>query len=152
MSLADAVLDEQWIQKRKPLWAALAELWLDTELSADDLERIARVMAESGLTIEQLRRVYLFEVAPVVYRNLLSMAGEWMLFDEEWLSERILHNLRNRPRRTRFWSWFPLTRRLMVYATERHWTKLVELVKGYRTDHRGHPTTQSGRTASREAN
>ncbi len=136
------MLDEQQIQNRKPLWAALSDLWLYTELSADDLEHIARVMAESGLTIAELRRVYLVEVAPVVYGNLLSVAGEWMLFDEEWLSDRILHNLRNRPRRTRFWSWFPLTRCLLTYATERHWKKLVELVDGIRNESRSQPTSR----------
>jgi hypothetical protein len=36
---------------------ALSELWLDTELKSDDLEHIARVMADSGLSLEELRRV-----------------------------------------------------------------------------------------------
>jgi ornithine carbamoyltransferase len=103
------MLDEEQIQKRRPLWVALSELWLDTELSAEDLERIARVMADSDLSIEELRRVYCVEVAPVVSPNLLIVAGEWVGFDEEWLSSRIASNLRDRARRTRFWSWFPLT-------------------------------------------
>jgi hypothetical protein len=77
--------DEREIQERRPLWVALSELWLDTELSAEDLERIARVMADSGLAIDQLREVYLVEVAPVVSANLLQVAGEWAGFDEEWL-------------------------------------------------------------------
>ena len=130
------MLDEQHIQKRRPVWVALSELWLDTELSTEDLERIARVMAESGLGIDELREIYLVEVAPVVSPNLLSVAGEWAGFDEEWLCSQIIHNLRHRPRRTRFWSWFPLTRGPMLYASERHWTKLVELVRGYRNDSR----------------
>ncbi|MFN0127374.1 MAG: hypothetical protein ACKV19_11885 [Verrucomicrobiales bacterium] len=122
------MLDEPQIQKRRPLWVALSELWLDTELSTEDLERIARVMADSGLTIEELRQVYLVEVAPVVSPNLFSVAGEWAGWDEEWLCSGIVHNLRDRPRATKFLSWFPLTRRPMLYATERHWKKLVELV------------------------
>ena len=126
------MLDEQQIQKRRSVWVALSELWLDTELSAEDLERIARVLAGSDLTIAQLRQVYLVEVAPVVSTNLLTVAGEWAGFDEEWLCSQILRNLRDRPRCTRLWSWFPLTRRLMLYATERHWTRLVKLVQSYR--------------------
>lgn len=126
--------DESQIQKRRPVWMALSELWLDTELSTMDLERIAHVMAASRLSIEELRQVYLVEVAPVVSPNLLSVAGVWAGFDEEWLCSQIIRNLRDRPRRTRFWAWFPLTRRLMVYATERHWTKLVELVLRFRDD------------------
>ncbi len=130
------MLDEQQIQKRRPVWVALSELWLDTELSTADLERIARVMADSGLTIDELRQIYLVEVAPAVSRNLLNVAGEWAGFDEDWLCSQIVRNLRDRPRRTRFWSWFPLTRGPMLYATERHWTTLVEFVHRYRDDNR----------------
>jgi hypothetical protein len=126
------ILDEQWIQRRRPLWTALSQLWLDTELSAADLERIARTMADSGLTIEELRQVYLVEVAPVVSPNLHSVAGEWAGFDEAWLCDQIIRNLRDRPRRTRFRAWFPLTRRAMVYATEEDWKTLVELVRRIR--------------------
>ena len=126
------MLDQQQIEQRRPLWIALSELWLDTELSSVDLERIARVMADSALTIEELRDVYLLEVAPVVSPNLLTVAGEWAGFDEEWLCSRIVSNLRDRPRLTRFWSWFPLTRRAMTYATRNHWRRLVELVGQYR--------------------
>jgi hypothetical protein len=128
------MLDEPWIQRRRPLWMALSELWLDTELSDADLERIARTMADSGLTIEELRQVYLVEVAPVASANLLTVAGEWEGFDEEWLCSGIVRNLRERPRRTRFWTWFPLTRRLMLFATEEHWKTLVELVRRFRED------------------
>jgi hypothetical protein len=84
------------------------------------------------LTIEALREVYLVEVAPVVSANLLATAGEWAGFDEEWLCSRIVSNLRDRPRLTRFWSWFPPTRRAMTYATEDHWRRLVDLVGQYR--------------------
>jgi hypothetical protein len=131
------MLDEQQIQKRRPLWVALSELWLDTELSGEELERIARIMADSDLNIEQLRRVYLVEVAPVVSSNLVAIAGEWSGFDEQWLCSQIVSNLRDRPRRTRFWSWFPLTRGPMLYATERHWARLVELVQRFRDGHLG---------------
>ena len=130
------MLDEQQIQKRRPVWVALSELWLDTELSTEDLERIARIMADSGLTIQELRQVYLVEVAPVVSPNLLTVTGEWAGFDEEWLCSQIIRNLRDRPRRTRIWAWFPLTRGPMLYATERHWTRLVEFVQRYRDDNR----------------
>jgi hypothetical protein len=57
------------IERRKAVWAALAELWLDTELTPDDLERIAGVMKRSGYSVSQLREIYLFEVAPVERQN-----------------------------------------------------------------------------------
>jgi len=82
------MFDEQRFQKRQPIWAALSDLWLDTELTDLDLERIARVMADSGFSIEALREIYLIEVAPVVSPNLLyllSIADVWTGFDERWL-------------------------------------------------------------------
>jgi hypothetical protein len=130
------MLDDEQLRKRKPLWVALSELWLDTELSTEDLERIAHVMADSELTLDELRQVYVEEVAPVVSPNLLTIAGEWVGFDEAWLCSNITSNLRDRPRSTKFWSWFPLTRGPMLYATERHWRKLIELVRKYRADNR----------------
>lgn len=126
------MLDEQKIAVPRPVWIALSELWLDTELSPEDLRRIAGVMADSGLGLEELERVCLLEVAPVVSSNLLSMAGVWAGFDEEWLSTQILRNLRERPLRTKFLTWFPVTRRVMLYATRQHWKQLVALVRQLR--------------------
>ena len=114
------------------MWLALSELWLDTELERPDLERIARVMSDSGLSDAELREAYLLEVAPVVYLNLWSVAGEWAGFDEEWLCSAILRNRRERPRRIRWKAWFWPTRRAMTYATEGHWTELLRLVRSCR--------------------
>src|ERR1700682_5412039 len=36
--------------------------------------------------------------------------------------------------RTRFWSWFPLTRRSMICLTERHWTRLIQVFHRYRQE------------------
>ena len=79
------MIDDAEIDRRKPVWAALSELWLDTELAEDDLRRIAGVMKASGYPIGVLRHIYLYEVAPVVFPNLLVVAGEWAEFDHEWL-------------------------------------------------------------------
>jgi hypothetical protein len=126
------MLSDQQIQERRPLWAALSELWLDTELTAEDLEHIARVMADSGLSLEELRHVHLDEVAPVVSINLLSVAGAWAGFDEEWLCSRIVRNLRERPLRTKFWARFPITRWWRASANAEHWATLVERVQRLR--------------------
>jgi hypothetical protein len=77
--------DETWIAQRQPLWVALSELFLDTELTPADRERIAQVMTDSGLSLRELRTVYAREVAPVVSANLCTVAGVWRGFDEAWL-------------------------------------------------------------------
>jgi hypothetical protein len=109
-----ATLNQDQIERRKPIWLTLSELWLDTELQDEDLERIARTMTDSGLPLDELRDIYLIEVAPVVYTNLLQVAGEWAGFDEEELYGRIVENLTHHRRRAQFQAWFPLTRWPMI--------------------------------------
>ena len=128
------MLDEQQIQARMPLWEALSDLWLDTQLSDAYMEGIARVMDESGLTIEELWRVYSYEVAPVVFMNVYSVAGQWVGFSPDWLRTEIVRNLRDRPRRTRFWTLFPITRCLMLSQTDDHWKKLFAIVRRLRNE------------------
>ncbi len=93
------VLDESEIERRKLVWAALSELWLDTELADDDLRRIAGAMRDSGYGLGELREIYLFEVAPVVFANLFTVAGEWAGFDQDWLFAEAARRAgkRNRP-------------------------------------------------------
>ncbi len=122
------MIDDAEIDRRKPVWAALSELWLDTELTEDDLRRIAGAMEASGYPIGVLRDIYLYEVAPVVFPNLLVVAGEWAGFDEEWLFAKATKRARSRNlmlrvvRRARIGKW------LMTFATERHWDTLVEMM------------------------
>lgn len=123
------VLDLAEIERRKPVWIALSDLWLDTELTEDDLRRIAEVMRRSGYEVEELREIYLFEVAPVVFPNLLSVAGEWAGFDEEWLVNEVTKQARSRNLVLRTLVTLGIGKKIMTFATERHWQKLVEMLE-----------------------
>jgi hypothetical protein len=72
-------------REKQAVWAALSDLWLETEFTEDDHQRIAGIMKRSGYSVNELRDINLFEVATVVFHNLLSVAGEWAGFNEEWL-------------------------------------------------------------------
>ena len=120
------MIDEAEIERRKPVWLALSELWLDTELTQDDLRRMA--MKKSGYRVPQLRDIYLFEVAPVVFPNLLVVAGEWAGFDEEWLFTEVARRARNRSLILRAFVRIGIGKWIMTYATERHWDTLVEML------------------------
>jgi len=61
--------DAAGLAQRRPLWIALSALFLDTELTRADLERIAQAMADSGLSLRELHEVYAREVASVVSRG-----------------------------------------------------------------------------------
>ncbi len=78
----------QELLSRIPVWEALSEFWLDTELDAFQFDCIARVLAASPYSIEELRKIHDYEVAPAVSANLAGVAGEWAGFDSQWLSER----------------------------------------------------------------
>ena len=75
--------------RRRPVWVALAALYLDTELQEDELQRIATVLAASAFAWDEARQINYDEVAPALWPNLLSVAGEWAGWDEEWLVARL---------------------------------------------------------------
>jgi hypothetical protein len=119
------MLNPSDIARRKPVWVALSDLWLDTELQEHDLRYMAQVMWKSGYSLAELRAIYLYEVAPVVYINLLSPTGEWARFDPEWLCAEAEKWARRHSRGR--WFTLRLKRRVMVYATEHHWKRLEQL-------------------------
>jgi len=74
--------------ERLKVWGAWSELFLDTELSDQDIERIAKILAESPFSRDELEHIYCREVAPVCGPNLTLVAGEWGYVDSKWLLER----------------------------------------------------------------
>lgn len=106
------------LARREPVWLALSELWLDTELDEADLARLAEVARASGYPRAELRRIHVHEVAPVVGANLRSVAGVWDGFDPDWLREQCRHRAERPPR------WPALAEALgrwRISLTERHW-------------------------------
>lgn len=92
MKTADAVIAE-----RLPVWGALSELFLDTEIEEADLDRLAAVLAASAYAEEKLEEILRFEVTPVLKANLQCMAGEWAGFDPAWLREKLAPRIDTRP-------------------------------------------------------
>ncbi len=82
------LFDEENLERRKAVWSALSDLFLDTDVSLS-YEYIARICAESSFSLEELKEILENEVAPACSINLLSVAGEWTGFDEEWLESNI---------------------------------------------------------------
>ena len=117
------MLSEAEIAVRRPVWVALSELWLDSVLQDRDLTHIARVLRDSGYDRETLEAILFEEVAPVVYRNLYSVAGEWMGFDEDWLCGEIRGALR---RRGRLGRWLlRCRRRTMIRPVLEDWQEIL---------------------------
>lgn len=85
------------IEERLPVWDALSEFFLDTELQPDDHERISKVLAESKYTENELEHILAYEVYPVCKWNKLSVAGEWGGFHPDWIQEKMIPRYNKRP-------------------------------------------------------
>jgi hypothetical protein len=83
-------LSEAEIARRLPVWVALPELFLDTELQPSDHEVIARTLKESGYSLDELDAILFDEVTPAFGGNLLSVAGEWAGWPEEAVRDAVL--------------------------------------------------------------
>lgn len=77
------------LPNRRPVWQALSNIFLDTDVSADRAWRI-EVLSNSPYSVEELQHILLDEVYPILKYNLISVAGVWDGFDQIWLEEQIL--------------------------------------------------------------
>ncbi|MCA8831198.1 DUF7079 family protein [Hymenobacter pini] len=92
-------------ERRRLVWVALADLYLDTELKEHDFHRIATVCAESGFSWAEIQLINYNEVAPALWFNVQDIAGAWAGWNEEWLTTHIQQCYRPAPRK-----WFGSTR------------------------------------------
>ena len=84
------------LEERKPIWIALSEFYLDTELQESDYQHIATIIIESPYSIKEVKEINKYEVFPVLQMNLMSVAGEWAGFEEEWLVRNIQDSIASR--------------------------------------------------------
>lgn len=89
MTSINAPLSEAEIEARLPLWRALSDLFLDTELQDYDYKQLANVVLESGVEPPEVQRILWNEVFPALADNLRVATGEWSAFQDDWLRERI---------------------------------------------------------------
>ena len=80
-------LTAEEIARRKPVWIAMSDLWLDNDVDEEWAKQIAAVIAESGLSEEEIDDIFTFELAPFLGWNHLTVAGEWAAFDSDWICE-----------------------------------------------------------------
>ena len=107
------------LEHRRPLWEALADLFLDTVLDEADFRSIARRIVESGYSPEEIQKILWEEVFPACEINARHPAGEHIGFDVDWIQERILqsgfkHSVLSQPRTARH--------------IGRHWGELLEFL------------------------
>ncbi len=90
-------LDSTELTRRKSVWMALSEFYLDTELTSNELTRIHLVLVESGYSEKEILEINYNEVAPVLIANTWSTAGVWGGFDEQWVIDSITKRVNKKP-------------------------------------------------------
>jgi hypothetical protein len=117
------------VERRRPVWEAISDLWRDTELQDYEIEHIAKILAESGYTKDELHGIYAFEVAPVVWRNLMTAVPPiWAGFNADWLTEEILRAI-DRQRRSMVYRWYvrsSLGERMRTFAVKGGWARVLK--------------------------
>jgi len=115
-------MEQSEIKRRTPVWCALADLFLDTEMQAYGHRYIADVIAQSGYSDAEVETILRTEVAPVFHVNLRSVAGEWAGWSEEEITEMVVNRLDN-PAWWQKISWLRkiiLNRHMMLVAGDWH--------------------------------
>jgi hypothetical protein len=117
----------QDLAARRPVWDALSEMYLDTDVALFRAHTAAQ-LASSPYSLEQLDAILLSEVNPVCKYNLALVAGEWAGFDLDSLQMRILERANSR---FKFLRWLnPMERWMPVAGEWRATRELVELARG----------------------
>ena len=111
--------------ERYPVWDALSEFFLDTELDGSDYERISKVLANTKYTVKELQEILYYEVYPACKYNMFSVAGEWAGFHPDWLMENIGPKKDKRPK-LRFGP-------IHKWMFRHHWHQVSRLIKEQRS-------------------
>lgn len=109
--------------ERFDLWLALASLWLEREPSEADYARMVAVIERHALSLDQLEWIFRLELAPVLSRHQMSVAGEWRAFNEDRLLRQLVgHYRRLHGWRKGFWTLFS---GLTTMMTRHRWNLLM---------------------------
>ena len=74
---------------RRPVWAALAGMFVDADVSLTRGARVAQ-LAASAYTLAEIEQILTEEVYPVCWHTLQADAGQGEPFDTDWLAAQIL--------------------------------------------------------------
>ncbi|GHE21844.1 DUF7079 family protein [Halomonas urumqiensis] len=111
------------VDERGDLWLALAPLWLEREPGERDYARMIEVIQRHDLTLRELEWIFRLELAPVLARYQMTVAGEWRHFDDHRLMKQLVaHNLRLNGWRRKSWALFS---GLTTMMTRHRWNELM---------------------------
>ncbi len=96
-------ISQEYLKNRLPVWKALSNLFLDTELDQSDYRYIVKEIEKSGFSRLETQEILWKEVFPALADNLRIVAGEWGGFSDKWLQNRILNVMNGSEKGPGFW-------------------------------------------------
>lgn len=78
----------------------LSDIFLDRDLETMELTYIAHRLLEIGFNDDKIRNLVVCDLFPVLWSNLVSVAGIWDMFEPAWLLDRVDGRRRSWWRRT----------------------------------------------------
>lgn len=109
---------------RKPLWKALSNFYLDTELDETDYVYISKTLIETRIELTELKEIDLYEVYPTLQMNLLSPVGVWDGFEDKWLFKQCLINHTKRLKSKPFMIYTRFKNKLHYWMRKKHWEEI----------------------------
>lgn len=116
------------LERRAPVWEAMAALFVDVDLGEDRLREIAHILKESRYGADELRDIYESEVAPVCYNNLFHLTRTPDGLDCDWLHEAILDHIQRRSTSPGWWPFSSVPGKMGVQMTRAEWSGVMRLV------------------------
>jgi len=78
------------LERRKFVWELISEFYVDNEIQKDEYKSIASKLKATGLSLEELKQIDLYEVYPVVKYNLAPIPSVWTGFNTDWLYSKCI--------------------------------------------------------------
>jgi hypothetical protein len=125
-------------RQREDLWIALSDLWLDTELSDQQLRDIAEVVRKSECSEAEFRDIFRFELAPFLGPNQRAPAGEWGGFDPKWVIQQARRRQGKRP----IWTRITTAIGTSNYAAHPTYKQIEKLAFPPRSDTKSHENAE----------
>ena len=116
-------MSEDEFERRLPVWQALSDLFLDTELQPEAYRRIADDLRQTPFSTDEIRCMLESEVAPAFGPNLMAVAGQWALWTEEDVRRIMRRSLREPAFYRRLKAW------MFRKSVAEEWAKLGPLLE-----------------------
>lgn len=129
-------IDARTLKRRLPVWAALSDLFLDTDVTLFYAD-IASVLRKSRYTPEDVEHILWEEVGPAFHTNLIADDRVWSSWTQDDVYDIVMQHL-SRPSLERY-AMQQESQGVVADVFEQHWNALVYHTWGDRPPRRKQP-------------